>query len=373
MHVRLTIDGQDLSVPTGTTIWDAARMAEIAIPTPVPRSRAPTGGGLPALLGRGRGLRPSRGLPAFERPRMEWWCTLTAGGVTRSRRMLTELLVSEQPDTRVTDTGGDDLAALAEEFDLSARFDAGAGPRPSTSLPRSSAWTIRRAVLCDRCIRACADVQGNDIIGRTGKGYRTRIGFDLDARMGDSKCVSCGECVAACPTTALTNHSESEAQPSGDGLEAVDSVCPYCGVGCALTYHVDRERNEIAYAEGRPSPGNEARLCVKGRYGYDYATHSHRLTRPLIRTRYPKGPLSSEVRSSERNRRKAGGVVDYDEVMPAFREASWDEALDLVARRLTEVRDTEGANAPGGLRLGKVQQRGSLPVPASRARHVRHQ
>ena len=192
-------------------------------------------------------------------------------------------------------------------------------------------------------MRACDDIQGNDVIGRSGKGYSTRIAFDLDDPMGSSSCVTCGECVAACPTGALTNKPINDVpiRPRSE-LDAVDSVCPYCGVGCALTFYVDRERGAIAFAEGRDQPGSQGRLCVKGRYGWDYAASPQRLTVPLIRVdaAYPKGPLSGDVRGDDDGdrqdgrsgrRRKPGGLVPYDEVLPHFREASWDEALDLVA------------------------------------------
>jgi formate dehydrogenase major subunit len=126
-------------------------------------------------------------------------------------------------------------------------------------------------------------------------------------------------------------------------------------VGCALTYHVDREKNAIVFAEGRESPGSQGRLCVKGRYGWDYSSHPQRLTRPLIRRdeSYPKGALSSDVRGEGDGRRKPGGFVDHSEVMPAFREASWEEALDLVASRLTEIRDRDGGNALAGFGSAK--------------------
>ena len=162
-------------------------------------------------------------------------------------------------------------------------------------------------ILCDRCVRACDDIQGNDVIGRSGKGAATRIAFDLNDPMGKSSCVTCGECVAACPTGALTNKpiQDIPIRPRTE-LDQVDSVCPYCGVGCALTYNVDRERGAIAFAEGRDQPGSKSRLCVKGRYGWDYAASPQRLTTPLIRrdSAYPKGALSADVRG-EMNRRRA--------------------------------------------------------------------
>jgi formate dehydrogenase major subunit len=235
-------------------------------------------------------------------------------------------------------------------------------------------------ILCDRCVRACDDIQGNDVIGRSGKGYATRIAFDLDDPMGSSSCVTCGECVQACPTGALTNKPIRgiPIRPREE-LDAVDSVCPYCGVGCALTYYVDRERDAISFAEGRDQPGSQSRLCVKGRYGWDYAASPQRLTVPLIRVdaAYPKGPLSADVRGDSRNdrgrveggersgggrrkpgdkrggKRKPGGLVDYGEVMPHFREATWEEALDLVARRLREIHALRGSEAIAGFGSAK--------------------
>ena len=208
-------------------------------------------------------------------------------------------------------------------------------------------------ILCDRCVRACDDVQSNDVIGRMGKGFAAAIGFDLNQPMGESSCVSCGECVAACPTGALTNRPITLPIVNRTELNPTDSVCPYCGVGCAVTFH-ERD-NKIVFAEGRDSPVNHGRLCVKGRYGWDYAVHPQRLTVPLIRRddAYPKGPLSAAVRSSVDRDAKPGGIVDYADVLPAFREATWDEALDLVSGRLGGIRDQHGSSALAGFGSAK--------------------
>ncbi len=139
-------------------------------------------------------------------------------------------------------------------------------------------------------------------------------------------------------------------------LRSVESVCPYCGVGCAIRYFVDEAHNRIRYADGRPSPVNHERLCVKGRFGFDYTTHPHRLTKPLIRkdSAYPKGPLSTEVRGEVgRRRRPPGGVVDYDEVLPHISEATGEEALDLAGARLREIRDRDGSSALAGFGSAK--------------------
>ena len=195
-------------------------------------------------------------------------------------------------------------------------------------------------------------MQCNEVIGRTGKGYATRIGFDLNNPMGESTCVSCGECVAACPTGALTNKVITlPILPRADTAN-VDSVCPYCGVGCAITYHVSKSDKKILWAEGRDGGGNEGRLCVKGRYGWDYSMHEQRLTKPLIRRpeAYPKGPLSPEVADSRGGK---NARVDYAHIMPHFREATWDEALDLIATKLKGIKAAHGPRALAGFGSAK--------------------
>src|SRR5262249_39904777 len=113
----------------------------------------------------------------------------------------------------------------------------------------------RACILCDRCIRACDEVQSNEVIGRARKGHPTPIALDLGQPLGASTCVSCGECVASCPTGALTNKALSLPLVPRAQTTAVETVCPYCGVGCALTYHV--KDNRVLWAEGRDSPGND--------------------------------------------------------------------------------------------------------------------
>jgi formate dehydrogenase major subunit len=177
-------------------------------------------------------------------------------------------------------------------------------------------------IQCTRCVRACREVQVNDVIGYAYRGDRSVPVFDFDDPMGKSTCVACGECVQACPTGAL--------MPARDvGMQAidkkVDSVCPFCGVGCLLTYHV--KENVIQFVTGKDGPANRNRLCVKGRYGFDYAHHPHRLTKPLIR--------------KEGVGKSADFVVDPGNWSAVFREASWDEALARAADGLSKIRDED--------------------------------
>jgi formate dehydrogenase major subunit len=353
--VTCTIDGIDVSVPNGTTIYTAAKQAGIEIPVLCHDERYDPVGvcRMCAVDVGGRVL-----AAACVRP-CEDGMEVTTGGakIEKQRAVLTELLMSDQPDEdpKETTTGDNLLLDLARRFETghAERLPQARGRGVDDSNPVISV-NHDACILCDRCVRACDDIQGNDVIGRTGKGYETHIAFDLNDPMGESTCVTCGECVAACPTGALVNKPIHDVpiRPREE-LKSVDTVCPYCGVGCALTYHVDEERGAIAFAEGRDQPGNKSRLCVKGRYGWDYAASTQRLTTPLIRVTYPKGALSGDVKGEGRGRKRPGGIVDYDEVMPHFREASWEEALDLAASRLKEIHDRDGSGAIAGFGSAK--------------------
>ncbi|MBW2724486.1 MAG: (2Fe-2S)-binding protein, partial [Deltaproteobacteria bacterium] len=355
----LTIDGEPIEVAAGTSLWDAARSLGREIPTLChdPKLR-PVGVCRMCVVE----VEGERVMTAACVRQAEQGMVVHTGGekIDRCRRGLSELLLAEQPETsaREITTGDDALLALAREQGAAAPYPAAcANPseamRPSDDSSVVIAVDHQACILCDRCIRACNEVQHNDVMGRTGKGYETRISFDFDVPMGESSCVSCGECAAACPTGALVDKEIGTRLRRREDLETVDSICPYCGVGCAIRYHTDPNENRISFAEGRESPVSQGRLCVKGRYGHDYATHPQRLTTPLIRIDYPKRALSTEVQNSDRRRRKPGGLVDQDEVMPAFREASWDEALDRVAQGLLKIREGSGSHALAGFGSAK--------------------
>jgi formate dehydrogenase major subunit len=358
--VTLTIDGHEVTVPEGTTIWTAAKDLGIEIPALCHDERyEPIGVCRTCVVDVGARVYAA----SCVRPCEEGMEVKTGTeDLDEKRSLLTEMLLADQPpevrDPKETTTGDNELLVLARRYGLKREEEGlplGSGRGEDFSNP-VIAVNHDACILCDRCIRACDDIQGNDVIGRSGKGYATRIAFDLNDPMGESSCVTCGECVAACPTGAIVNRPINNVpiRPREE-LEQVDSVCPYCGVGCALTYHVDRERNAIAFTEGRDQPGSKERLCVKGRYGWDYASSPQRLTKPLIRIpdSYPKGPLSADVRGDGTGRRKPGGLVDYDQVLPHFREASWEEALDLAASHLKGIHDEHGPGAIAGFGSAK--------------------
>lgn len=249
-----------------------------------------------------------------------------------SQKMSLELLLSDIPETEYTLNS--ELDQWAKKLALGKpRFAARHQPAGDLSHP-AMAVNLDACIQCKRCVRACRELQVNDVIGYAFRGGHSKIVFDLDDPMGESTCVACGECVQACPTGALMPAREvGKIVPQ----KKVDSVCPYCGVGCQLTYNI--RDNKIIYVEGKDGPANSSRLCVKGRYGFDYVQHKHRLTQPLMRK-----PGVAKTKDF---------VVDPEKWQDVFREASWEEALDFAAKGLREVRDTYGKRALAGFGSAK--------------------
>jgi formate dehydrogenase major subunit len=237
-----------------------------------------------------------------------------------SQKMVLELLLSDMPEEQYTPTNK--VLSWAKRLKVGKpRFEPREQPKPDLSHP-AIAVNLDACIQCTRCVRACREVQVNDVIGYAYRGDRSVPVFDFDDAMGQSTCVACGECVQACPTGALMPAREVGLQKID---KKVDSVCPFCGVGCLLTYHV--KENVIQFVTGKDGPSNHTRLCVKGRYGFDYAHHPHRLTKPLIRK-----PGMTKT---------ADFVVDPGNWSEVFREASWEEALALAADGLTKIRDKD--------------------------------
>ncbi|KAA0216840.1 MAG: formate dehydrogenase subunit alpha [Lautropia sp.] len=261
-----------------------------------------------------------------------------------SQRMVLELLLADTP------AGGhredSELAHWARVLGVTgSRFAPREQPAPDLSHP-AIAVRLDACIQCGRCVRACREEQVNDVIGYAGRGEHARIVFDCEDPMGASSCVGCGECVQACPTGALMPRLLGAGAAAGsDPVRAaprasqrkVDSLCPFCGVGCQLTWHVSD--NRIVYVEGRDGPANHGRLCVKGRFGFDYVASPDRLTVPLVRRPgAAKNPRFGRVPSDWREQ---------------FREASWEEALELAGGGLARIRDLHGASALAGFGSAK--------------------
>lgn len=237
--------------------------------------------------------------------------------VTKSRKMVMELLLADQTARNECPDPQSHLWKMADDIGIeSSRFPPHHVLEEDISHP-ALAVNLNACIHCTNCVRACQDLQSNDVLGMAYRGPKTKVIFDQNDRVNDSTCVACGECVQACPTGALLPRDPQTGSTvaTDDSDKQVASLCPFCGVGCQLTFHV--KENRLIKVEGRDGPANQEKLCVKGRFGFDYIHHPHRLTTPLIR-------LEGATKEP----------IDPANPLTHFRKATWDEALELAASGL---------------------------------------
>ncbi len=338
--IKFTLDGRPVEAAPGETIWQVARRAGTLIPhlcwLPEPGYRAD--GNCRACMVEIEGERVLAA-SCIRKPTNNMKVVTASDRAKTARRMVMELLLADQPAREVAHHPDSRLWQWAERMGVpESRFPKRGPSIPDLSHP-AMAVNLDACIHCNLCVRACREVQVNDVIGMAYRNARAKIVFDQDDPMGASTCVACGECVQACPTGALMPAAIVDQQGVGhpEVDREVESVCPYCGVGCQITYHVKDDK--IRYVTGRNGPANLNRLCVKGRFGFDYVAHPHRLMRPMIRKPgMPKGP-----------------DPDLDPANPwtHFREASWEEALDAAAAGLRRLRDRDGPKALAGFGSAK--------------------
>ncbi|HUF55038.1 MAG TPA: molybdopterin-dependent oxidoreductase, partial [Thermohalobaculum sp.] len=341
--ITFTLDGREVEAEPGETIWQVAKREGTTIPH-LCHKDAP-------------GYRPDGNCRACmvevdgERVLVASCIRTPTDGMVvksqseraeKSRRMVMELLLADQP---AQETAHDKSAHIWDMAELQGVRDSRfpAIERDRVPLLDDSHLAMRvnldACIHCNLCVRACREVQVNDVIGMAGRGHDEKVVFDFDDPMGRSTCVACGECVQACPTGALIEATVVDDAQVGDSKDydrEVASVCPYCGVGCQLSFKI--KDDSIKYVDGIDGPSNENRLCVKGRFGFDYVSHPHRLTKPLIR----------------RDDAPAKGLnVDPADWQKHFREADWDEALDAAANGLAKLREERGGKSVAGFGSAK--------------------
>src|SRR5215212_2002056 len=341
--VAFTLDGAEVHAREGETIWQVAERQGTEIPhlcyAPEPGYR-PDGNCRACMVE----IEGERVLAAscIRTPTAGMKVKSASERAKKARKMVFELLISDQPDrnTQAHDPASKFWSWADRMGIATSRLPTRAHqPTPDRSHV-AMAVNLDACIQCNLCVRACREVQVNDVIGMAGRGHNEKVVFDFDDPMGASTCVACGECVQACPTGALMPAilvNEDNVRTAAHFPDRkVDSVCPYCGVGCQLTYNI--KDDEIISVDGRAGPSNLNRLCVKGRFGFDYVHHPDRLTVPLVRR---------------------DGVSKHDtDIDPAnplthFREASWEEALERAAGGLKRIRDAHGGDALAGFGSAK--------------------
>jgi formate dehydrogenase major subunit len=332
--IRFFLDGAEVEAEAGETIWQVANREGVEIPhlcwLPKPGYRAD--GNCRACMVEVEGERVLAA-SCIRQPAPGMKVHSASERAKASRSLVFELLVGDQPDRAAAHDPDSRLWQWADRLEIGdSRFPRRAPAAPDRSHP-AMAVQLDACIQCNLCVRACREVQVNDVIGMAGRGRSEKIVFDFDDPMGNSTCVACGECVQACPTGALMPASLVD----GNGVYAsapdrqVESVCPYCGVGCQLIFKMKDDR--IVAVEGKDGPSNHNRLCVKGRFGFDYVHHPDRLTEPLIRR---EGVAKDDV------------AIDPANPYTHFRKATWEEALDRAAAGLALIRDRQPAPGQAG-------------------------
>jgi formate dehydrogenase major subunit len=341
--VKFFLDGKEVEARPGETIWQVASRNGTDIPhlcyAPEPGYR-PDGNCRACMVE----IEGERVLAAscVRKPAPGMKVSSASERAETSRKLVFELLVADQPARAEAHDPNSKFWNWADRVEVAdSRFPALDRVNKADDFSHPAmAVQLDACIHCGLCVRACREVQVNDVIGMAMRGHIEKIVFDFDDPMGQSTCVACGECVQACPTGALMEKSlVDEAgvyNAANDPERHVDSVCPYCGVGCQLTYEIKDDR--IVAVQGREGPSNQNRLCVKGRFGFDYVHHPDRLTVPMVR----KDGVSKHD-------------VDIDPANPwtHFRKATWDEALDRAAGGLATIRDRDGGGALAGFGSAK--------------------
>ena len=341
MTIKFTLDGKEVEAHDGESIWEVAKREGTTIPhlchkdSPGYRSDGNCRACMVEIEGE-RVLAAS----CIREPRDGMVVNSQNDRSTRARKMVMEMLVADQPERDAAHDKSSHLWDMADAQGVAEnRFPTIEVDRVPLLDDSHVAMRVNldACIHCNLCVRACREVQVNDVIGMAGRGHDAQIIFDMEDPMGASTCVACGECVQACPTGALMPATALDAEEHGDSKaydREVESVCPYCGVGCQLSFKIKEENgvDKIAWVDGIDGPANENRLCVKGRFGFDYVAHPHRLTKPMIR----------------REDAPAKGLnVDPSNPWTHFREATWEEALDAAAGGFNKLREDKGTRVAG--------------------------
>ncbi|MEJ6707761.1 MAG: formate dehydrogenase subunit alpha [Amylibacter sp.] len=341
--IQFTLDGQVVVAGSDETIWEVAKREGTTIPHLCHSGEKGyrSDGNCRACMVEVDGER-TLVASCIRKPSEGMVVKSESNRAQTARKLVMEMLVADQP---ARDVAHDKSSHFWDMADLNGVAESRFPQTEKDRIPLlddshvAMSVNLDACISCNLCVRACREVQVNDVIGMAGRGRDSQIVFDMNDPMGDSSCVACGECVQTCPTGALMPAKSLDEFLVGDSKdfdEEVKSVCPFCGVGCQVSLKV--KDGKVAWVDGIDGPANEGRLCVKGRFGFDYIHHEHRLTKPLIRR--DDAPVK-------------GLNVHPDNVLDFFREASWEEAMTLAARGWAKLRDERGGKSIAGFGSAK--------------------
>lgn len=325
--VTLTIDGMSVTVPAGTSVMAAAMQAGTQIPKLCATDSLEPFGSCRLCLVEIEGR---RGTPAS--------CTTPAENgmvvhtqnekLAKLRKGVMELYISDHPLDCLTCAANGDCelqtqAGVVGLRDVRYGYEGDNHVRPSSEkyLPKDESnpyftYDPSKCIVCNRCVRACEEVQGTFALTIAGRGFDSRVAAG-PTNFFESECVSCGACVQACPTATL---QEKSIHAYGQPEHAEVTTCAYCGVGCSFKAEMQGERvvRMVPYKGGK---ANEGHSCVKGRFAYGYATHKDRITKPMIR----------------------------EKITDPWREVSWEEAIDRAASEFKRIQAKYGKDSVGGI------------------------
>jgi len=339
--ISFEMDGREVEAQPGETISDVALREDVQIPflcrLHEPGYRAD--GNCRVCMVEIEGER-TLAASCIREPSQGMKVKTASNRAKKAREAVFELLIADQPKPESAHDPKSRFWDWVDRLGIQpvSRFPARNQPQPDSS-HTAIAVNLDACINCNLCVQACREVQVNDVIGMANRGAGSRVVFDFDEPMGVSTCVACGECVQVCPTGALMEANLLDDKGVRTEFEdrSVDTLCPYCGVGCQTRVHV--KGDDILYVDGREGPANINRLCVKGRFGFDYIHHPERLTKPLIRR--DDAPKSATIE------------VDASNYGHVFREASWEEALEKAATGLRDIHGRHGGNALAGFGSAK--------------------
>ncbi len=329
----MSVDGQEVDFAEGETIYEVATRNQKDIPTLCYDSRLDAFGGCRLCVVELEGSRnPVASCTTKAAPGMI--VRTATERIEKYRKTLLEMVTSENSEIEVDPLRGyasQELTVLADRYEArDGRFKGKQSGR--SNIDDANPFILRDydlCISCYRCVRVCAEQEGDYAISVMNRGFHTQITTEFNGLLKESACTFCGQCVQTCPTGALGDKKAMRAVDLAGEIEKTRTICPYCGVGCSVDLMTKNEKI-VGVQPAMDGPANQGALCVKGQFAFDFVQHSDRLTTPLVRGEDGK-----------------------------LHESDWDEALDRAAEGFRSVREKYGRDSVYGVASGRAPSEAS--------------